>query len=207
MVHLVSQNLLALFNALEATGHAIPTFYTKNITLTSFQTTTISFTVTDIANTQRKPLNRPVMYIWFGKVDAEPRLRLLRTTATYNLQYINDEYTRSFPQSIELIHFLALPVQRVELYIQADDLSPLGPTATCTVDIRFMITLMENDVHVRILDYLNAYVEDIIGSSNNSSSRMHHHQQASDQVTKRINRQVSYDQRHHHQSSSWLADR
>ncbi|MEM2987260.1 MAG: hypothetical protein QXV60_04095, partial [Nitrososphaerota archaeon] len=70
MVHLVSQNLLALFNALEATGHAIPTFYTKNITLTSFQTTTISFTVTDIANTQRKPLNRPVMYIWFGKVDA-----------------------------------------------------------------------------------------------------------------------------------------
>lgn len=197
MVHLVSQNLLALFNALEATGHAIPTFYTKNITLTSLQTTTISFTVTDIANIQGKPLNRPVMYIWFGKVDAEPRLRLLRATATYSLQYINDEYTRSFPQSMELIHLLVLPVQRVELYIQADDLSPLGPTATCTVDIRFMITLMENDVHVRILDYLNAYVDDIIGSN---SRIIHQHQyqqqqqqQASDQVIKRVSKkQIDY---------------
>lgn len=195
MVHLISQNLLALFNALEATGHAIPTFYTENITLTSLQTKTITFTVSEIAKMQKKPLNRPIMYIWYGKVDAEPRLSLLRTTITYNLQYINEEYTRRFPQSIELIHLLVLPVQRVELYMQADDLSPLGPTAACTVDIRFMITLMENDVHVRILDYLNAYVDDIIGSN---SRIIHQHQyqqqqQASDQVTKRVSKkQIDY---------------
>lgn len=188
MVHLISQNLLALFNALEATGHAIPTFYTENITLTSLQTKTISFTVTDIANRQKKPLNRPVMYIWYGRVDAEPRLSLLRTTITYNLQYINDEYTRRFPQSIELIHILALPVQRIELYMQADDLSPLGPAATCTVDIRFMVTLMENDVHARILDYINEYIEDITSSKDQHS----HHQSQSQYL-----HQPHHKQHHH----------